>query len=310
MNDEHVHQPVLLDEVIEFINPRAGGLYVDCTLGGAGHAGEILKVGGGEVRLIGIDRDRAALERARALLKGYGGNVELHYGRHEELADILEDRYVDGILFDLGVSSFMIDDPARGFSFDKDGLLDMRMDTAQSLTAHEIINKWEKYELTRIFRKYGEEPFAGQIAARIVRERVNAPIESTLQLARIVSESLPYKKSRVHPATKIFQALRIAVNGELEELEGAILAGVDRLNPGGRMAIISFHSLEDRIAKRTFAKLAKGCDCPPALPQCVCGKKPLIKTLTKRPVTASERELAENPRSRSAKLRVAERIAV
>ena len=310
MNDEHVHRPVLLKEVVEFLIPRAGGLYVDCTLGGAGHAGEILKVGGGNARLIGIDRDEAALERAKALLKGYGGNVELHYGRYEDLSGIIGERNVDGILFDLGVSSFMLDDPSRGFSFDKDGPLDMRMDRGQSLTAHEIVNSWERRDLAHIFRKYGEEPFAGKVAARIERERAITPIETTLQLARIVSESLPYKKSKVHPATKIFQALRIAVNGELEELGQALLHGIDRLSPGGRIAVISFHSLEDRIVKQTFARLAKGCDCPPLLPQCVCGKKPLVKMVTRKPVTAGDSEIGMNPRARSAKLRVAERVAV
>jgi 16S rRNA (cytosine1402-N4)-methyltransferase len=204
----------------------------------------------------------------------------------------------------------MLDDPKRGFSLKVDGPLDMRMDRDESLTAADIVNGWEKRELSRIFKKYGEEPFAAKVASAIVRAREDAPITSTLQLAEIVRRALPYKKSRIDPATRIFQAIRIAVNGEVDRLEHALVSGVDSLAAGGRIAVISFHSLEDRVVKKTFRRLAKGCTCPPRIPQCVCGKVPLVKDLTRKPVRASDGEVSANPRSRSALLRVAEKVAV
>ena len=310
MNDGGVHRPVLLDEVVSYLNPCSGGVYVDCTLGGGGHAKEVLKVGGGVARLIGIDRDAMTLERVRAEMKSYGGLVELHHDRYENLPEILGGRAVNGILFDLGVSSFMLDDPDRGFSFQTDGPLDMRMDQEQSETAADIVNGWERRDLAILFRKSGEEPFAGKVASAIVRAREVSPITTTLQLAEIVRRSLPYKKSRTDPATRIFQALRIAVNGEIEGLESVLESSIESLEVGGRIVVISFHSLEDRVVKNTFRRLAKGCDCPPRIPQCVCGKVPTVKTLTRKPVKASDEEVFANPRSRSALLRVAEKVAV
>jgi 16S rRNA (cytosine1402-N4)-methyltransferase len=310
VNEDGVHRPVLLDEVVGYLNPRPGGVYVDCTLGGGGHAREVLKVGGGIARLIGIDRDAVTLKRVRAELKSYGGIVELHHDRYENLPAILNGRPVDGILFDLGVSSFMLDDPERGFSFRTDGPLDMRMDREQSGTAADIVNGWERRELALIFKKYGEEPFASRVASAIVRAREEAQITSTLQLAEIVRRALPYKKSRTDPATRIFQALRIAVNGEVEGLERVLESGIESLAEGGRIVVISFHSLEDRVVKNSFRRLAKGCICPPRIPQCICGLTPAIKALTRKPVKASAEEVSANPRSRSALLRAAEKVAV
>jgi len=303
------HEPVLLGEVLRVLDPRPGGLYVDCTLGGAGHAEAILTKAGESARLVGIDRDAQALERSGKRLGAFGGRVELHCERFENLGTVLAGRKADGILMDLGVSSFMLDDPSRGFSFRADGPLDMRMDRAQGLTAADIVNSWSVDELATVFREFGEERHAGRVARRIVQERDRAAITTTLRLAEIVSSVVPKGKSRIHPATRVFMALRIAVNGELERLEEALLAAIDSLVSGGRLAVITFHSLEDRIVKRTFARLAKGCVCPPKLPICVCGKKAHVKPITKKPIMPSEAETERNPRARSAQLRAVQKEA-
>ncbi|MBI5177823.1 MAG: 16S rRNA (cytosine(1402)-N(4))-methyltransferase RsmH [Nitrospinae bacterium] len=309
-NDEAIrHEPVLLGDVLRVLDPRPGGLYVDCTLGGAGHAAAILEKAGEGARLIGLDRDAQALERSGKRLGAFGGRVELHCERFENIGAVLAGRMPDGILMDLGVSSFMLDDPARGFSFRADGPLDMRMDRSQELTAATIVNTWSAEELATVFRTFGEERHAGRVARRIVREREKEAIVTTLRLADIVSSVVPKGKFRIHPATRVFMALRIAVNGELDRLEEALLTAVDLLVPGGRLAVITFHSLEDRIVKQTFARLAKGCVCPPRLPVCVCGKKARVKPVTKKPVGPTDEETARNPRARSAFLRAVQKEA-
>ena len=234
----------------------------------------------------------------------------MHNDSFENMAAILEGRKVDGILMDLGVSSFMLDDPSRGFSFGADGPLDMRMDQSEPLTAAEIVNNYTDKELSRIFKKYGEEKFAFRIARAIVKLRLLKPITTTLELAELIKSAVPRgQSSRIHPATRVFMALRIAVNRELENLETAVNSAVEHLVPGGRLVVISFHSLEDRIVKRALAALAKGCVCPPSMPICVCGKKPSVELLFKKPIIAAKEETARNPRSRSAKLRAAQRLA-
>jgi 16S rRNA (cytosine1402-N4)-methyltransferase len=304
------HEPVLLDEVIKLLRPNKDGIYLDCTVGGGGHAEAILRTGGLSTRLIGVDRDSEAFKRSRERLKPFGGRVELHNDSFENLVGLLAGRKMDGILMDLGVSSFMLDDPSRGFSFGADGPLDMRMDRSDPLTAAEIINSYPEKELSRIFKKYGEEKFASRIARAVIKQRGLKPISNTLELAELVKSAIPKGKfSRIHPATKVFMALRIAVNRELENLESAVNSAVEHLVTGGRLVVISFHSLEDRIVKRALSALAKGCVCPPAMPICVCGKKPAVERLFKKPIIAAEEETARNPRSRSAKLRAAQRLA-
>ncbi|MEE8483396.1 MAG: 16S rRNA (cytosine(1402)-N(4))-methyltransferase RsmH [Nitrospinota bacterium] len=303
------HKPVLLDEIVCALTPRRAGTYLDCTLGGGGHAAAIIEKEGNDVHLIGMDRDEVAVGICRKRLQPLGGQVELHCERFENMKTVLAGRMVDGIVMDLGVSSLVLDDPKRGFSFQADGPLDMRMDQSQPLTAAGIVNTWAAKDLADMFRKYGEERNAKRIAAAIVRKRAESPIETTLQLSGIVKSSSPSKGSRIHPATRVFMALRIAVNGELEGLDASIDAAVEHLVPGGRLAVISFHSLEDRIVKRAFARLTKGCVCPPKIPQCVCGKKPSVKPVSKKPVTPSNDEVRDNPRARSAKLRIVERLA-
>jgi len=304
------HSPVLLKEVVEGLQPKPNSFYVDCTLGGGGHTRALLNVGGESVHVLGIDRDKEALLRFEKMFGLYGGRVELINDRHENLKMILEGRQADGILFDLGISSFMIDDADRGFSFNADGPLDMRFDRSQTETARTLINNYSQKELTKIFKKFGEEPFAGRVAKKIVAEREKGEITTTLQLAEIVTSALPYKKSRNHPATKVFQAIRIALNGELSGLSSCLEDAVHSLKQGGRLAVISFHSLEDRIVKKTFALLAKGCICPPDFPVCSCGVSPLLKSITRKPIKAGSEEVSINPRSRSALLRVVERLAV
>jgi 16S rRNA (cytosine1402-N4)-methyltransferase len=300
------HEPVLLEEVLRALGPKPDGLYLDCTIGGAGHAEAILKMAGGGSHLVGIDRDAQAIERGGERLKNFGGRAELHHGRFEDMKTVLAGRKPDGILMDLGVSSFMLDDASRGFSFRFDAPLDMRMDRNQPLTAAEIVNTWPEAELVRIFRQYGEERLAPRIARRIIRER---EITSTHQLAELVATVYPKGKQRIHPATRVFMALRIAVNGELDDLDEALSSAAGSLAEGGRLAVISFHSLEDRIVKRAFVRLSTGCVCPPRMPICTCGKKALMKLVTKRPIAPSEEETARNPRSRSALLRVVEKAA-
>ena len=309
---EYTHKPVLLEECLDGLNIRPDGNYVDGTLGRAGHSREIVKrLGTG--RLIAIDRDKAALDAAPARLEGHMDKVALVRGNFGDLKKILSGlgvARVDGMLFDFGVSSPQLDDGSRGFSYLQDAPLDMRMDQSAPLTARDVVNGWDQEELKRILWQYGEERYSGPIAAAIVRERGQAPIRTTLQLAEIIRSAMPAKarKEKQHPAKRSFQAIRIAVNDELGEVERLLDSALDVLNPGGRLAIISFHSLEDRLVKTAYAGWAKGCTCPPDFPVCVCGKKPKIRLVGKRPIVAGEAELEENPRARSAKLRVAEKL--
>lgn len=302
------------DEVVRFLAPKPGGIYLDGTLGGGGHAALIAErcIPEGGV-LIGIDQDREALEAAGRRLAGYESGVRLLHGNFSELERHLATlgiERLDGFLLDLGVSSHQLDSAGRGFSFQQDAPLDMRMDTSSGATAAELLNGLPEQELERIIRDYGEERWARRIAAFIVKARGTAPLERTLQLADIVKGAIPKAKweERIHPATRTFQALRIAVNRELESLEQGLRAAIERLNPEGRGVVISFHSLEDRIVKQTFRDYASGCICPRHLPLCVCGRKPRVRLLTGRPVTATEEEIAGNPRARSAKLRAIEKL--
>lgn len=308
---EFTHTPVLLRECLDGLDIKSGGVYVDGTLGRAGHAREIaarLTTG----RLIAIDRDQAALDAAPDRLAGYMDKVTLVHGNFRDLPSMLDKLglpAVDGMLFDLGVSSPQLDDPERGFSYMHDAPLDMRMDRTSPLTAADVVNTWDREELKRILWTYGEERYAGPIAAAIVRARADCPIETTLQLAQLIRSAMPPAslREKQHPAKRSFQAIRIAVNDELRAAEDMLLGAVPRLSPGGRLAVISFHSLEDRIVKTTLADFARGCTCPPDFPVCMCGKTPQIKLITRKPVTAGPEELAQNPRARSAKLRVAEK---
>ena len=304
------HEPVLLNEVLETLVPnRKDGALVDATLGLGGHA-EALLERHPDVRLIGIDRDPEALERSRQRLSRFGDRVTFVRGRHESLIDILKQSGIEtssGLLADLGVSSMQLDDASRGFSFRFDAPLDMRMGS-EGKTAADLVNDLDEYELMRILRDYGEEPMARRIAGAIVAARAEAPIETTSRLAEVIRS---VKRARFHdidPSTLTFQALRIATNEELVGLDRFVDDAVSVLEPGARVAIVSFHSLEDRIVKRAFRRLEGECTCPPNMPVCGCGAKALVRILTGRPVTASEEELQRNPRSRSAKLRVAERI--
>ena len=306
------HSSVLLEESIEALNIRPDGVYLDGTLGGAGHSLEIVKrltTG----RLIGVDRDPAALEAAGGRLSAYRDRVTLVHSNFRALDAILDELHidrVDGMLFDLGVSSPQLDDGSRGFSYMTDAPLDMRMDPGDRLTAREIVNTWPREELRRILFEYGEERYAPQIAAAIERRREQGPIETTLELVDVIRSAMPPQalREKQHPAKRSFQALRIAVNDELGAVDGVMRQAVDRLRPGGRLAVITFHSLEDRIVKNAMAEAVRGCTCPPEFPVCVCGKKPTLKLVTRKPVTASEEELESNPRARSAKLRVAEKL--
>ena len=308
---EYTHKPVLLDAGIQALNIRPDGIYVDGTLGRAGHSMEIarrLTTG----RLICIDRDQAAIDAARVRLAPWLDRVTLVRNNFSELGEILSGAGVsgaDGMLFDLGVSSPQLDDASRGFSYMQDAPLDMRMDTSAPLSAYEVVNTWSQEELRRILYEYGEERYAPAIAKAIVRARETAPVNTTLELVEIIRGAMPPAalREKQHPAKRSFQAIRIAVNGELDALPPMLEAAVDGLNPGGRLAVITFHSLEDRIVKRTLADLAKGCTCPPEFPVCVCGRKPRVRLVNRKPVTADGAELADNPRARSAKLRVAEK---
>ena len=309
---EFTHEPVLLNECLEALAIRPEGVYVDGTLGRAGHARQIAAgLTGG--RLIAIDRDQAALDAAPARFGALMDKVTLVHGNFRELPEILDKLgldAVDGMLFDLGVSSPQLDDAARGFSYMHDAPLDMRMDQSSSLTAAEVVNSWGERELKDILWRFGEERYAGAIAAAILRARGQAPIETTFQLVEIIRGAMPAAalREKQHPAKRTFQAIRIAVNDELGAEAELLEHAIDRLRPGGRLAVISFHSLEDRIVKSAFAAAAKGCTCPPDFPVCVCGKKPQIKLVKRKPITASEEELTRNPRARSAKLRVAEKL--
>ena len=309
---EFTHRPVLLDECIEALNIRPGGVYLDGTLGRAGHSREIAKrLDTG--RLICVDRDDAALEAARERLAPWMDKVTLVHSNFDRVDEILDDLGipgVDGMLFDLGVSSPQLDDGERGFSYMADASLDMRMDREEGLTAADVVNTFSQEELRRILFQYGEERYAPQIAAAILRRREEKPIETTLELVDIIKSAMPARalKEKQHPAKRSFQAIRIAVNDELGSVERMLERAVPRLNKGGRLAVITFHSLEDRIVKTGFADFARGCTCPPDFPVCVCGKTPDIRLVNKKPIVPGERELEENPRARSAKLRVAEKL--
>ena len=309
---EFVHRSVLLLPTVEALAVRPDGIYLDGTLGGAGHSYEIasrLTTG----RLIGLDRDETALAAAGARLAPFAGRVTLVHSNFADLAqvlDSLEIPAVDGMLFDLGVSSPQLDDAERGFSYMQDAPLDMRMDRTAGLTAYEVVNTWPEAELKRILYTYGEERYAPRIAAAIAARRTERPIATTLELADLIRSAMPAQalREKQHPAKRSFQAIRIAVNDELGAVERMLASAIDRLNPGGRLAVITFHSLEDRIVKTAFQEAARGCTCPKDFPVCVCGKKPKVKLITRHPIVADEAELAENPRARSAKLRVAERL--
>ena len=308
---EYTHKSVLLHECIDALNIRPDGVYVDGTLGRAGHSIEIaqrLTTG----RLICIDRDMAAIEAAKIRLAPYMDRVTLVHSNFAELGDVLREAGVagaDGMLFDLGVSSPQLDDASRGFSYMQDAPLDMRMDLEAPLTAYEIVNSWSGDELRRILYEYGEERYAPAIARAIVRSREEKPIETTLELVDIIKSAMPPAalREKQHPAKRSFQAIRIAVNGELDALAPMMHSAVAALNPGGRLAVITFHSLEDRIIKHSLQDMARGCTCPSNFPVCVCGKKPKVKLVTRKPIISGEAELEENPRARSAKLPVAEK---
>ncbi len=306
------HKPVLLDECLDALNIRPDGIYLDGTLGRAGHSLEIVKrltTG----RLIGVDRDETAIAAAQERLAKYAERVTLVHSNFDRVGEILEElgiEGVDGMLFDLGVSSPQLDDADRGFSYMHDAPLDMRMDRTAALSAREVVNEWSYEELRRILFEYGEERYAPVIAKHIVQKRELAPIETTLQLTDIIKGAMPPAalREKQHPAKRSFQAIRIAVNGELDALPPMLEAAADKLNVGGRLAVISFHSLEDRIIKKTMQALATGCTCPPNFPVCVCGKKPKMKLVSRKPIVSGNAELAYNPRARSAKLRVAEKL--
>lgn len=310
MSEFH-HVPVLLEECIEGLNIRPDGIYVDGTLGGAGHSSRIAaKLTTG--RLIGIDRDTVALNAAQKRLEPYMDRVSLIHANFCEIdsaLDALGIDGVDGILLDLGVSSPQLDDGERGFSYMVDAPLDMRMNRDDAQDARRIVNSWSYEALKKMLYEYGEERYAPQIAAAICRRREEAPIETTLELVDIIRSAMPAAalREKQHPAKRSFQAIRIAVNDELNDLSRVMQSAIPRLNQGGRLAVITFHSLEDRIVKNAMASAAKGCTCPPNFPVCVCGKKPLVKLITRKPIVSGEAELEHNPRARSAKLRVCEK---
>lgn len=312
-NMEFSHISVMAKEVIEALDVRRGGIFVDCTAGGGGHSLEIAKRLPEGSRLICLDRDDDAIEACTKRLENYRDKFTIVKSNFMNIAAALDSlgvEKIDGVMWDLGVSSHQLDEGERGFSYSKEAPLDMRMDREQVKTAYDVVNLYSAEELTRILRDYGEERFASKIAHDIVTARETKPIETTTELAELVTNSIPAavrKKENQNPARRTFQAVRIEVNGELDAIEPSISAAVDRLNPGGRLAVITFHSLEDRAVKETFKKLSEGCTCPPEFPVCVCGKKPKIKPLSKKPILPSREEEEENPRSRSAKLRTAEK---
>ena len=310
MSEFH-HVSVLLDECIEGLNIKPDGIYVDGTLGGAGHSyhiAERLTTG----RLIGIDRDPVALKAAGERLSPFADRVTLVHSNFCRMGQVLQElgiSGVDGILLDLGVSSPQLDDGSRGFSYMTDAPLDMRMDNGDALSADTVVNTWSYEELKRILYDYGEERYAPAIAAAIVRKREVSPIRTTLELVDVIRSAMPPAalREKQHPAKRTFQAIRIAVNDELNSVSKAMDAAIPCLNPGGRLAVITFHSLEDRIVKTAMAEAARGCTCPPEFPVCVCGRKPQVTVLTRKPIVSGEEELERNPRARSAKLRICEK---
>lgn len=308
------HQPVLLEETLASLNLQPGGIYVDGTLGGGGHSRAILAATAPSGRLLGLDRDDEALAAATERLQNFGDRFRPIKANFADMARVLAAENiseVDGVLLDIGVSSYQLDEPARGFSYMQDGPLDMRMDRRGGQTAAELLAGIDETDLADIIYRYGEEKFSRRIARRLVEEREKQPISSTAQLAELVASAIPAAKRRQekqHPAKRTFQALRIAVNDELGALEKGLAAAFAALKTGGRLSVITFHSLEDRIVKTYFAGLAKGCECPPEFPVCVCGKKPQGRLIQRKPQTAAAEELAANPRARSAKLRTIEKL--
>lgn len=306
------HVSVLLQECIDGLKIRPNGVYVDGTLGLGGHSLEIAKrLNGG--RLIGIDRDETAIERAGERLRDYASSITLVHGSFGELGEILRHlgiSGVDGMLFDLGVSSPQLDEAERGFSYRLDAPLDMRMDQTQGKTAETVVNTYEETELSRIFFQYGEERYARRISAAIVKARAEKPIQTTLELADLIRSAMPAAalREKQHPAKRCFQAIRIEVNDELKEVETMMRTAPDYLNPGGRLCVISFHSLEDRIVKQAIASREHGCTCPREAPVCTCGFQQTLRSITRKPILPSPEECSANPRARSAKLRVAERV--
>lgn len=312
--NEFNHVPVLLLECMDALNIRHGGVYVDCTAGGGGHSSEIARRMGDDGRLVSLDRDDEAIAACRARVSQISKNAQVVKSNFSDVSLALDSvgvERIDGVLWDLGVSSRQLDTPERGFSYMADAPLDMRMDSNAAFSAGDVVNGYSEEELSRIIFEYGEEKFAKKIASAIVRRREASPIATTLELVDVIRSAMPASAQRSeaqHPAKRTFQAIRIEVNGELAAIEPSIRSAVERLNVGGRAAVITFHSLEDRIVKNVFRDLASPCMCPPDFPVCVCGKKPLVKAVTKKPVVAGQAELSENPRARSAKLRIVEKI--
>ncbi len=310
---EFSHKSVLLDECIKGLNIKPDGIYIDGTAGGGGHSYEIaarLTKGG---KLYALDRDKEAVAAATERLKPFADRAKVINANFSEIAHVARELNLprlDGILMDIGVSSYQLDNPERGFSYNHDAPLDMRMSRQQETSAFTVINEYTEFEIAEIIWKYGEERWAKRIAQFIAEARKNNSIETTFELNEIIKKAVPAgaRRDGPHPSKRTFQAIRIAVNNELGELETALNDGIDLLSEGGRFAVISFHSLEDRIVKNIFAGKVKGCVCPPELPVCICGKKPTLKLVNRKPIEAGKEELEENPRSRSAKLRVAERI--
>ncbi len=308
--ESRYHVPVMLKECIEGLNIKPDGLYVDGTAGGGGHSEAIVSRLGEGGRLIACDRDSEAIEAVRERLAPYEGKFETVHANFVNLKEFLGGRRPDGILLDLGVSSHQLDAAERGFSYIADAPLDMRMNREDAKSAYEVVNRYSEEALAEILYRYGEEKFARRIAAAIAEARKEKPIETTGELAKLIEGAIPprFREKGSHPAKRSFQAIRIEVNGELDVIEPTVKAAAEVLKTGGRLAVITFHSLEDRAVKQTIAELAKGCTCPPEFPVCVCGKKPTLKNLTKKPILPSEKEREENPRSHSAKLRLAEKI--
>jgi len=309
----NLHQPVLVNETLKLLNCRPGGIYVDGTIGEGGHAYHLFKNCPEIKLLIGIDRDEDTLFHAKQKLASFKNRVILVKGNYSQIKTIitnLQIKLIDGVLFDLGVSTLQLLSPNRGFSFLLEGPLDMRMDRTQKTTAADLINTSSKSDLERIFREYGEEKYASIIAQAIINQREIKPFETTRELAEVVVNTIPFPKHprKIHPATRVFQSLRIAVNDELYHLKKALPEAIDLLAPEGRIVVISFHSLEDRIVKNVFRELAKPCACPPQIPKCLCGQTPKLRILTKKPIAPTREEIMANPRCRSARLRGAEKL--
>jgi 16S rRNA (cytosine1402-N4)-methyltransferase len=312
---EEGHQPVLAEEVVKMLAPRAGSLHVDCTIGGGGHTERILEAASPDGRVLGLDADPAAIARVGQRLARFGDRVVLRQANFRELGTLAPEAgfdAVDGILLDLGLSSYQLADAERGFGFRSGGPLDMRFDTAHGEPASALLARLDEVALADLLRRYGEEPHARRIARAITDARRVAPVDTAERLAAVVEGAVPRRpgpRGRIHPATRVFQALRIAVNGELEALEEVLGAALGLLRPGGRLVVLAYHSLEDRIVKRFIAAERRGCTCPPSFPVCVCGRVPRLRSIGPQPVVPSEAEVAANPRARSARLRTAERLA-